>query len=647
MRFFRSFWCQALIALAGLALLVVPAYADEAQVQIDQVRATEFPSITVQFTVTSPRGAPLPDLKAEDFVVTEDGQPVNGVSAYSLYQSPTPLALVLAMDTSGSMNESGNLDGAKKAAKAFVSQLRPVDEIEIISFGDKVGVAVPFTHNRNTLLKGIDNMSAAGDAVFFDATYRAVSDVMREPGNRLVVLITDGQDMASRSQLAPAIDLARQTQVPVYTVGLGSNVSDDMLTRIATDTSGRYFKAPHASDLTAVFGLLSQTLANRYELTYFSRFTQVPGKKVNVAVQISPDGYTPVTGNFSYVMPAMKSYQPEPVDPGALQKVAEVAPVSTPQPLVLPVPAPNASTPVTVAVFAFGAFLAVVVGLSLQLTRDPRESRLTRFLEPMRLARRRVDDLGDRTAFRALIGLLARAASRVMPANQVERLRQNLILAGSPNGWGVEEFLGVRMLVAIVCAAVGYLYGIKSGPSATLLATAVMGLLGFLLPTIWLGGKIRSRQREILRAMPNALDLISVTVEAGLGFDQALSEVCQKWQNELTREFAIFLSEVQLGRDRREAMRGIVERTGVAALNGFVSAVIQADELGTGIARTLTIQAEQVRMQRRQQAEKLAHEAAIKMVFPMVFLIFPSIFVVILGPAIPSLVTNLGHLTTK
>src|SRR4029077_15517673 len=129
----------------------------------------------------------------------------------------------------------------------------------------------------------------------------------------------------------------------------------------------------------------------------------------------------------------------------------------------------------------------------------------------------------------------------------------------------------------------------------------------------------------IFRAMPNALDLLAVTVEAGLGFDQALGEVCAKWQNDLTREFAIYLSEMQVGRDRREALRGITSRTGVPELSSFVSAVIQADELGTGIARTLMIQAEQVRIRRRQQAEKLAHEAAIKMVIPMVFLIFPAI----------------------
>ena len=156
-----------------------------------------------------------------------------------------------------------------------------------------------------------------------------------------------------------------------------------------------------------------------------------------------------------------------------------------------------------------------------------------------------------------------------------------------------------------------------------------------MLPALWLSSKIQARQKLIFRAMPNALDLLSVSVQAGLGFDQALGEVCAKWQNDLTREFALFLSEVQVGRTRHEALRGIVERTGVPELSGFVTAVIQADELGAGIAETLAVQAEQIRVKRRQYAEKLAHEAAIKMIFPLVFLMFPAIFVVLLGPAIP------------
>src|SRR6185437_14597207 len=163
---------------------------------------------------------------------------------------------------------------------------------------------------------------------------------------------------------------------------------------------------------------------------------------------------------------------------------------------------------------------------------------------------------------------------------------------------------------ALTLGALGYLAEYRNGPTSVVLYSGGFAALGFILPALWLSGRIRNRQKEIFRAMPNALDLLSVSVQAGLGLDQALGEVCAKWQNELTREFALFLNEVRVGRSRHDALRGVVERTGVPELSGFVTAVIQADELGAGIAETLAIQAEQIRIKRRQHAEKLAHEAA-------------------------------------
>jgi tight adherence protein C len=635
---------RGLLSVVAVAVLFVPVYAESAQVKIDQVRATDFPSVTVRFTVSSPRGAPLPVLKPEDFVVTENGQTIGSVLAYPLYQSPTPLAFVIALDISGSMNDEGKLAGAKQASKDFIAQLRPIDQVEVLSFSDQVETVVPFTRNKTTLDRGIDKLVANGNTRLYDATDQAVSDVLRAPGTRVVVVLTDGQDTTSQAPLAGALDLAKQGQVPIYTIGLGSDASDAVLTRMADETLGRYFKAPKAADLAAVFKLLAQDVQNEYELTYFSQLPPVSGKQVNVAVRVAPAGFTPVEGQFSYVMPAVKTVQSLPVDPGVLQPVVEIPPPAPPAPAPPP-PAPSALTPELAAILAFVAFLALGGGVVLTLTQDRRETRLAAFVtgatRPARL-------LADRQAgghlFGSLLGLLAGLASRVLPARQIQELRQNLVLAGNPNGWGVEQFLGVRVLAAIGFAAVGYLYGLPRGPSTMLLGAVVAGGLGFLLPAIWLGSKIRTRQRAIFRAMPNSLDLIAVTVEAGLGFDQAIAEVCQKWHNELTREFSIFLAELQVGRDRREAMRGIVERTGVPELNGFVGAVIQADELGTGIARTLMIQAEQVRTRRRQAAEKQAHEAAVKMVFPLVFLIFPAIFVVLLGPAVPSVLAVFGSL---
>jgi tight adherence protein C len=631
---------RGILAFVALFLFVAPAYADDAQFTITKVRATAFPSITARFTVSSARGAPIPVLRSDDFAVEEGGHPIASVSSYSLFESPTPLAIVIALDVSGSMNDEGKLDGAKRASKTFIAQLRSVDRVEVLSFNDAVQTVVPFTNDKKAVAKGIDALVAKGDTALYDATDHAVSDVLRANGTRVVIVLTDGEDTASKAKLAGALDLAKQTEVPIYTIGLGSDASDTVLTRISDETSGRYFKAPRADDLAGIFKLLAQDVANQYELTYFSPLPHTPGKKVDVVVRAAPAGYAPVEGQFTYIMPPVISHVVAPVDPGVLQVVDDVKPVITPV-------AVSASmfTPEQGALIAVGAVLALLVGLSLQLTKDPREARLATFVAGVARPNRKLsgDQSGGRL-FTSMFGFLARFARGLLPAQQVEQLRHNLVLAGNPNGWGVEQFLGVRMLLAIAFAGVGYLYGISRGPSGILLGAGVLGVLGFLLPAIWLGGKMRSRQRLVFLAMPNALDLIAVTVEAGLGFDQAVAEVCQKWQNELTREFALFLSELQLGRNRREALHGIIERTGVPELSGFVGAVIQADELGTGIARTLTVQAEQVRMKRRQHAEKLAHQATIKMMFPLVFLIFPAIFVVILGPAVPTLLQSFGRI---
>jgi tight adherence protein C len=137
--------------------------------------------------------------------------------------------------------------------------------------------------------------------------------------------------------------------------------------------------------------------------------------------------------------------------------------------------------------------------------------------------------------------------------------------------------------------------------------------------------------------LPDTIDVLSISVEAGLGFDAAITRICQKTDNPLTVEFDKYLTEIRLGKARREALRQIQSRTGVDDLNTFIGAVIQADQLGVSIAKILRTQSEQLRMKRRQRAEQLAQQAPLKMLFPMILFIFPSVFVVILGPAVRQL----------
>jgi tight adherence protein C len=149
-----------------------------------------------------------------------------------------------------------------------------------------------------------------------------------------------------------------------------------------------------------------------------------------------------------------------------------------------------------------------------------------------------------------------------------------------------------------------------------------------------LSSKIRRRQEDVLKALPDALDLLTICVEAGLGFDAAMAKVAQKWDNELSLAFTKAVQEMQLGKLRREALRNMANNLDVSDVTSFVAAIIQADQLGVSMAKVMRIQSEQMRMKRRQRAEEKARSAPVKMMIPLAFFIFPTILIVLLGPAI-------------
>jgi tight adherence protein C len=232
-----------------------------------------------------------------------------------------------------------------------------------------------------------------------------------------------------------------------------------------------------------------------------------------------------------------------------------------------------------------------------------------------------------------VVNTLSARISKMMPKQMMERLRVRLETAGNPMQAGA--FMALQM-VAVVVAVVLAIVLFRGQPvGKRILYTAGLALVGIVLPNQWLTGRIRARQKSILKSLPDAIDLLTISVEAGLGFDLALQRVVEKWDNNLSREFARVLADTRLGKSRRDALRELTARTGVFDLSTFVAAIIQADQLGVSIAKILRVQSDQLRIRRRQRAEELAHQAPIKMLFPLVFLIFPAMFVVILGPAVP------------
>jgi tight adherence protein C len=165
------------------------------------------------------------------------------------------------------------------------------------------------------------------------------------------------------------------------------------------------------------------------------------------------------------------------------------------------------------------------------------------------------------------------------------------------------------------------------------MVSGTLGVVGFMVPSFWLARAIKARQYKIRKAMPDALDLITIGVSAGLAFDGACGEIVEKWDNDLSHEFATMLGELRMGAGRRQALLNLTDRTQVDEIQIMASQLIQADELGMSLTDTLLTLANQMRQRRRQRAEELAHKAAVKMLIPLVFLIFPALFIVILGPA--------------
>src|ERR671935_231954 len=265
-----------------------------------------------------------------------------------------------------------------------------------------------------------------------------------------------------------------------------------------------------------------------------------------------------------------------------------------------------------------------------------------RVLEEMELA----TPFSERV-LKPLLKRLAHLAARVSPGTKAEAIALKLAMAGNPRQLTVETFLGLKVVAALVFAGVALLAQFLLPPLIappalvkTALWTVVAAVVGFFLPELWIKDEIRKRQKAIRKVLPDTIDILSISVEAGLGFDAAMSRICHKAHNPLTAEFEKYLTELRLGKGRREALRQIQTRTGVEDLNTFIGAVIQADQLGTSMAKILRVQSEQLRTKRRQRAEQLAQQAPLKMLFPMIMFIFPSVFVVILGPSIPQIMSG-------
>ncbi|MGW6937212.1 type II secretion system F family protein [Lentzea sp. NPDC054927] len=234
-------------------------------------------------------------------------------------------------------------------------------------------------------------------------------------------------------------------------------------------------------------------------------------------------------------------------------------------------------------------------------------------------------------------------ALRLSPAGIAHTLQRRLDLAGNPPTWTPDRILAAKGLSLLLGATLGALLGFRS-PAWLLTGLLAGAAFGFFLPDLLLLNAGQKRQTHIRRALPDALDMLTVCVEAGLGFDAALAQVARNTTGPLAQECARVLQEMQIGKSRNEALRALTDRTTVTELRAFVSALAQAGELGVPIASVLREQAREMRLRRRQRAEEQAQKVPVKILFPLITCLFPAMFVVIIGPGAISIAKVLMNL---
>ena len=317
----------------------------------------------------------------------------------------------------------------------------------------------------------------------------------------------------------------------------------------------------------------------------------------------------------------------------------------------------------------FGGLIALFVGLRLGSV-SVEEQRLAQFVvPPPPMQEPRLDPLAFRQAelqgsfrqrtllpwFRGLGGLFG----RMTPARSFASLKRQLDIAGHPLGLGPREFYGLQLIFLVLTLWLAFMQmrsmfvppstpldvpGVtaSTGVAPGLDLTRVIGivlvlLLGTRLPKRWLRGRVRARQAKIRRNLPDALDMLSVCADAGLGFDQSLQRVSERWRTPLGVELGRVVQEMSMGRSRSQAMRALADRLDVRELTSFVAVIVQSDQMGMSITETLRAQAEQMRIERRHRAQEEARKAPLKILFPMLIFILPAMGVVVVGPVIPAI----------
>jgi tight adherence protein C len=295
---------------------------------------------------------------------------------------------------------------------------------------------------------------------------------------------------------------------------------------------------------------------------------------------------------------------------------------------------------IIIGVVVIGAAVLVYAAMKMPRNQTPLDSRLSEYAGrevPISLEEIELQQPFQERIILPILKAVSDLIVRITPAANIRAVQKKLELAGNP--WNVEApvYWSLQIVFALLLGGLLlflFLFGSLKLAWFLSLGIVILGaVFGYFFPGLYLDSRIRARQENIRKALPDALDLLTICVEAGLGFDSAMSKVTEEWENELAAAFGRVIQEIRLGKLRRDALRDMAERVGLPELTSFVAAVVQSEQLGVSMSRVLRIQADQMRLKRRQIAEEKARQAPVKMMIPLVFLIFPSILIVLLGPA--------------
>ena len=551
------------VAVLAAFAFAQPALAADMLLGVQSVDTDDYPDVRVAVTVPAEL---LADGRAAAVTVSENGKPMEVLAEEQLAAPETPVDVVLAIDTSGSM-KGESLEAAKRAARAFVEAMQSPNRVAIVAFSTSAVVASPFTDDDSALFTAIDGLTASGETAAYDSLI-AAAGLAREPGANVkgVVFLSDGGDTMSRATLDDAVRQTRDAGVPVYAVSLPSYEADPaVLTTIASQTGGRQVAIDDIASLPDAYRTIAEEIQTSYVLVYRSEEPVTKDLEIEIQAVAGEDTASAVS------VVANPRFGDEASDTGAVLTVA---------------PADVLSLVGAVALIGFSVAL-LVLGIVLLVVRPRTTLDQMRFYEQLRggaEGRAGADDATGDGLRQRMVGAVDYVASR---RGLTGLARQRLERAGLP--LRPAEYIAGHLLFVVI---MGVFAQILSGSFPVAVIVVLLATLG---PMLALDLQVRSRQAAFEEQLPQILNLIAGSLRAGWGLLQSVDMVVQETMPPASDEFRRVQTEARLGLPVEDALQAMADRVGSEDFAWAVSAIAIQREVGGNLAEVLDVVAATIR----------------------------------------------------